>query len=56
MWQPEGEDETQLILDRIPHWEDSGASVESVEAACGIAKMLVSEVMASLGMHDLEID
>lgn len=53
---PEGEDETQSVLDRIPHWEDSGASVESVEVACGIAEMMVFEVMASLGMHDLKID
>ncbi len=47
---PEDEVETREVLSRIPNWEDSNASLESVEFACLEAEGKVSDVMNSLGM------
>lgn len=52
---PVDELETVVILGRIPHWQDSNATVESVQQACQIAEDLVFDVMNSLGMGDLKI-
>ncbi len=52
---PADESETREMLDRIPNWEDSNASLESIEFACLEAEGMVSDVMNSLGMHDLDI-
>ncbi len=52
---PEGEAETLEILSKIPNWQDSNATAETVEFACLEAEGMVIDVMKSLGMHDLDI-
>ncbi len=47
--------ETLAILDRIPHWQDLEATIDTIQEACTTAENMVFDVMKSLGMHDLEI-
>ncbi len=53
---PADESETIEMLRNIPNWQDSGATLETVQFACQTAEEMVFDVMKSLGMHNLEID
>ena len=53
---PTDDEETINMLRAMPNWEDSGATMETIQFACLTAEEMVFDVMKSLGMLNLEIE